>query len=73
MLGYALLAIGLAFTVAGGVAYTRVQDGYGSLEAFSEDQDVQLSYNEDGQLTDRGTTEAQTRSRLRSGATGSTQ
>ena len=57
MLGYALLAIGLAFAVAGGVAYTRVQDGYDSLKAFSEAQDVQLSYNEDGQLTDRGTTE----------------
>jgi hypothetical protein len=45
------------FMVAGGVAYTRVQDGYGSLEAFSEAQNVTLSYNEDGQLTDRGTTE----------------
>jgi hypothetical protein len=57
LLGYALAIIGLIFMVAGGVAYTRVQDGYGSLEAFSEAQNVNLSYNEDGQLTDRGTTE----------------
>ena len=57
ILGYALLAIGLVFVVAGGVAYTRVQDGYDSLQAFSEAQDVQLSYNDDGQLVDRGTTE----------------
>jgi hypothetical protein len=34
-----------------------VQDGYGSLQAFSEAQNVTLSYNEDGQLIDRGTTE----------------
>jgi hypothetical protein len=56
-LGFVMLAIGVAFLVAGVVAYTRVQDGYGSLQAFSEEQNVTLSYNEDGQLTDRGTTE----------------
>ena len=56
-LGYALLVIGVAFLVAGGVAYFRVQDGYDSLQAFSEAQDVTLTYNEDGQLVDRGTTE----------------
>lgn len=57
LLGYALAVIGLAFATAGGVAYVKVQDGYGSLQAFSEAQDVMLSYNEDGQLIDRGTTE----------------
>lgn len=56
-LGFVVLAIGVAFLVAGVVAYTRVQDGYDSLQAFSEEQNVSLSYNEDGQLTDRGTTE----------------
>ena len=56
-LGYALVVIGLIFAVAGGVTYTRVQDGYDSLKAFSEVQNVELSYNEEGQLTDRGTTE----------------
>ena len=56
-LGYLLLAAGLAFVVAGGVAYQRVQEGYGSLQAFSEAQNVTLSYDDDGNLTDRGTTE----------------
>jgi hypothetical protein len=50
--------IGLVFGVAGGVAYSQVQDGYDSLQAFSETQNVTLSYNEDGQLTDRGSVEA---------------
>jgi len=56
-LGVALAVIGLVFATAGGVAYTRVQDGYDSLQAFSQEQNVELSYNEDGQLIDRGTTE----------------
>ncbi len=56
-LGIALLVVGMGFVIAGGVAYFRVQDGYSSLHAFSEAQNVELSYNEDGQLTDRGTTE----------------
>ena len=56
-LGIVLMVVGLVFVVAGGVAYTQVQDGYGSLQSFSEAQNVTLSYNEDGQLTDRGTTE----------------
>ena len=57
IVGYAMLIIGVVFAVAGGVAYSRVQDGYDSLQAFSEAQNVQLSYNEDGQLIDRGTTD----------------
>jgi hypothetical protein len=56
-LGIVLTVIGVLFLVAGGVAYTKVQDGYDSLQAFSEAQNVTLSYNEDGQLTDRGTVE----------------
>ncbi len=56
-LGVVLALIGLGFVIAGGVAYTRVQDGYGTLQAFSEAQNVALSYNDDGQLVDRGTTE----------------
>jgi len=56
-LGIVLSVIGLIFVIAGGVAYTQVQDGYGSLQAFAEAQNVELSYNEDGQLVDRGTTE----------------
>jgi hypothetical protein len=56
-LGIVLAVIGLVFVVAGAVAYSRVQDGYDTLQAFSEAQNVTLSYNEDGQLIDRGTTE----------------
>jgi len=57
VLGVALLLIGVGFFAAGAVAYAKVQDGYDSLQAFSEAQNVTLSYNEDGQLIDRGTTE----------------
>jgi hypothetical protein len=57
VLGIILAAIGLGFVVAGGVAYAKVQDGYDSLKAFSEVQNVTLSYDENGNLTDRGTTE----------------
>jgi len=57
MLGIVLTVIGLIFMVAGGVAYSRVQAGYGSLQAFSEAQNVTLSYNDAGQLVDRGQTE----------------
>ena len=57
VVGVVLALLGLGFMVAGGVAYFRVQEGYGSLQAFSEAQNVRLSYNEDGQLIDRGSTE----------------
>jgi hypothetical protein len=53
-LGYAVAVIGLVFVVAGGVAFAQVQNGYGSLQKFSEAQNVTLSYNDDGQLVDRG-------------------
>jgi hypothetical protein len=56
-LGIVLAVVGMVFVIAGAVAYTRVQDGYGSLQAFSEAQNVTLSYNEGGELIDRGTTE----------------
>ncbi len=56
-LGIVLSVIGLIFVIAGGVAYTQVQAGYGSLQAFSEAQNVELSYNDAGQLVDRGATE----------------
>jgi hypothetical protein len=56
-LGILLVVVGMVFVVAGGVAYGKVQDGYSSLQAFSESQNVALSYNDDGQLVDRGTTE----------------
>ncbi len=55
--GIVLAVIGLIFMGAAGVAYLKVQDGYATLDSFSAAQNVTLSYNEDGQLIDRGTTE----------------
>jgi hypothetical protein len=57
LLGVFLIVVGLGYFVGAGVAYSKVQAGYGSLQAFSEQQNVELSYNEDGQLVDRGTVE----------------
>ena len=45
------------FIGAGGYAYLKVQDGAAALEGFSNAQNVTLSYNDEGQLVDRGTTE----------------
>lgn len=58
ILGLVLAAIGLGFLVAGGVAFAKTQDGYHSLQTFSEAQNVTLTYNDEGQLVDRGSPEA---------------
>jgi len=55
--GIFLSAVGVIFLIAAGVAYLKVQDGYSAFESFSAAENVELSYNEDGQLVDRGTTE----------------
>ena len=55
-LGIVLAILGLAFVVAGGFAFFKVQEGTASLNAFSAAQGVELAYNEDGQLVDRGET-----------------
>ena len=57
ILGIVMVVFGLVFAGAGIYAFTQVQAGAESLQAFSEAQNVTLSYNEDGQLVDRGTTE----------------
>ena len=57
ILGILLIVVGVGFAVGGGVAYTKVQAGYDSLQAFSQAQNVTLSYNDQGQLVDRGKTE----------------
>jgi len=57
LLGIVLSVIGVGFLAGGGIAYLGVQDGYTSLEKFSEAQNVTLSYNDAGELVDRGTTE----------------
>jgi hypothetical protein len=57
ILGAILAVIGV-IAVAGGVyGYSRVQGGANALQGFSDAQNVRLTYNEDGQLVDRGSTE----------------
>jgi hypothetical protein len=55
-LGLVLAVFGIAFVAAGGYAYIKVQDGQKSLTAFSAAQAVSLTYNDQGQLVDRGET-----------------
>jgi hypothetical protein len=51
------VVVGIGYFIGAGVAYSKVQGGYGSLQSFSEAQNVELSYNEDGELIDRGEVE----------------
>lgn len=53
-LGIVVAVLGLAFIAAGGYTFMQVQDGQRSLNAFSAAQNVKLSYNDQGQLVDRG-------------------
>jgi len=53
-LGIVLVVIGLAFVAAGGYAYLKTQEGAKSLQAFSAAEAVKLTYNDQGQLVDRG-------------------
>jgi hypothetical protein len=57
LLGIFLIVVGIGYFIGAGVAYSKVQGGYGSLQSFSEAQNVELSYNEDGELIDRGEVE----------------
>jgi len=56
-LGFVLVVVGLGFLIGAGIALNLTMAGNRSLQAFSEAQNVTLSYNDDGQLVDRGTTE----------------
>jgi hypothetical protein len=56
-LGIVLVLIGFGFIAGGGYAFLKVQDGAASLNAYSAAQNVTLSYNDQGQLVDRGETE----------------
>ena len=59
-LGIVLAVLGLAFIVGGAFVFARTYEGYNSLQALSAAQNVKLSYNDQGQLVDRGdTAEAQ--------------
>ena len=54
--GIVLTIFGLLFVAGGAFAAYRVQEGYSSLNAFSAAQNVVLTYNDEGQLVDRGET-----------------
>lgn len=56
IVGLGLVIAGIVFVGVGGYTYMRTQEGARSLQAFSAAQDVKLSYNEEGQLVDRGET-----------------
>ena len=58
-LGIVLGLIGIAFVAAGAFAFIKAQEGYRSLNAFSAAQNVQLTYNDKGQLVSGDTKEAQ--------------
>jgi hypothetical protein len=55
-LGIVLAAIGFAFLAGAGYAFFKVQEGTASLNSFSAAQGVTLTYNDEGQLIDRGET-----------------
>ncbi len=55
-LGIGLVVMGLVFFAAGGYTLYKTQQGASALQAFSAAQNVKLSYNDQGQLVDRGET-----------------
>ncbi len=55
-LGVMVAVIGLAFIAVGGFAFYKTSQGAQALQAFSVAQNVTLSYNDQGQLVDRGET-----------------
>ena len=57
ILGAVLAVIGVIAVIGGAYGYVRVQAGADALQGFSAAQDVRLSYDDEGQLVDRGTTE----------------
>lgn len=57
IVGIGLVIAGLAFVGVGGYTLYKTNEGATSLKAFSAAQNVRLSYNDQGQLTERGTTE----------------
>jgi hypothetical protein len=56
-LGVVVAVFGLLFIIAGGFAAYQVKQGSDALRAFSAAQDVKLSYDENGHLTDHGSAE----------------
>jgi hypothetical protein len=57
IVGVVVAIIGLIGVVGGAYGWTRIQEGARALAGFSAAQNVTLTYNDQGQLVDRGTTE----------------
>src|SRR5215208_1612695 len=55
-LGILLALMGIGFIAGGGYAFMKTQEGFTSLNALSAAQNVKLTYNDQGQLVDRGET-----------------
>ena len=55
-LGVVLALMGVLFIAGSAFALVKTQEGYTSLQALSAAQNVKLSYNDQGQLVDRGET-----------------
>jgi hypothetical protein len=56
LLGIGMAVMGLVFFAAGGFTLYKTQQGATALQTFSAAQNVKLSYNDQGQLVDRGET-----------------
>ncbi len=54
VVGIILVIAGIVFVGVGGFTYLKAQEGAKSLAAFSAAQNVALTYNDQGQLVDRG-------------------
>ena len=54
LLGIGLVVMGIVFFAAGGYTLYKTQQGAGALQSFSAAQNVKLTYNDQGQLVDRG-------------------
>jgi hypothetical protein len=54
VVGFGLVLAGLVFAGIGGYTYVKTQEGAHALATFSAAQNVKLSYNDQGQLVDRG-------------------
>jgi hypothetical protein len=56
VVGLGLIIAGFVFVGVGGYTYLKTQAGANSLRTFSAAQNVKLTYNDQGQLVDRGDT-----------------
>jgi hypothetical protein len=54
IVGLGLVVAGIVFLGVGGYTYLKTQEGANALQAFSAAQAVELSYNDEGLLVDRG-------------------